>query len=79
MNFMFFIGLFLRKLAYGLGYDIVSDDYKVVYLSYRHTNNESMSDTYASLYSEREGHWETLGISPYDHSLTDRASEVFCL
>ena len=34
LNFLFF-GLFLLKLAYGLGYDIVSDDYKVVSVSYR--------------------------------------------
>ncbi|XP_049388888.1 F-box/kelch-repeat protein At3g06240-like [Solanum stenotomum] len=61
---------------YGLGYDIVSDDYKVVSLSYRDTNNEFMSNTYVDLYSVRKGHWETLGVSPYDHSLTDRASGV---
>ncbi|XP_015168709.1 F-box/kelch-repeat protein At3g06240-like [Solanum tuberosum] len=61
---------------YGLGYDIVSDDYKVVSLSYRDTNNEFMSNTCVDLYSVRKSHWETLGISPYDHSLTDRASGV---
>ncbi|MCD9646951.1 hypothetical protein HAX54_037208 [Datura stramonium] len=61
---------------YGLGYDVLSDDYKVVALSYHDTNNEFKTDTFVDIYSVRKGLWMELENSPYDHSLTDRASGV---
>ncbi|KAG5628067.1 hypothetical protein H5410_013285 [Solanum commersonii] len=55
---------------HGLGYDVVSDDFKVVALS------EGKSVTCVYMYSVRKGLWEKLENSPYDHSLSDHASGV---
>ncbi|XP_060217846.1 F-box/kelch-repeat protein At3g06240-like [Lycium barbarum] len=61
---------------YGLGYDVVSDDYKVVNLSYYDTENyEYWADSFVDMYSVRKGVWKRLE-TPYDHSLTDLASGV---
>ncbi|XP_059311957.1 F-box/kelch-repeat protein At3g06240-like [Lycium ferocissimum] len=61
---------------YGFGYDVVSDDYKVVNLSYYDTNHsEYKADTFVDMYSVRKGVWKRLE-TPYDHSLTDLASGV---
>ncbi|KAK6803764.1 hypothetical protein RDI58_001548 [Solanum bulbocastanum] len=55
---------------HGLGYDVVSDDFKVVALS------EGKRITCVYMYSVRKGLWEKLENSPYDHSLSDLASGV---
>ncbi|XP_009630549.1 F-box/kelch-repeat protein At3g06240-like [Nicotiana tomentosiformis] len=62
---------------YGFGYDVVSDDYKVVALSYYNAVDETVIvDTFVDIYSVRKGLWRRLEISPYDHSVTDLASGV---
>ncbi|XP_049405803.1 F-box/kelch-repeat protein At3g06240-like [Solanum stenotomum] len=55
---------------HGLGFDVVSDDFKVVALS------EGKSVTCVYMYSVRKGLWEKLENSPYDHSLSDHVSGV---
>ncbi|KAG5628066.1 hypothetical protein H5410_013284 [Solanum commersonii] len=60
---------------YGLGYNVVSDDYKVVALSYN-CYNQFRTATCVDIYSVRKGLWEKLENSPYDHSHTDSVSGV---
>uniref|UniRef100_M1A735 Ubiquitin-protein ligase n=1 Tax=Solanum tuberosum TaxID=4113 RepID=M1A735_SOLTU len=58
---------------YGLGYDVVNDDYKVVVLSYP-VKNKTVTCVY--MYSVRKGLWEKLENSPYDHSPFEPRSGV---
>ncbi|WMV10317.1 hypothetical protein MTR67_003702 [Solanum verrucosum] len=60
---------------YGLGYNVVSDDYKVVALSY-YCYNQFRIATCVDINSVRKGLWEKLENSPYDHSHTDSVSGV---
>ncbi|XP_021738889.1 F-box/kelch-repeat protein At3g06240-like [Chenopodium quinoa] len=65
---------------YGLGYDSVSDDYKVVTLSYYDTDNEHEPDCtemFVNVYSVRNGTWKRAESSPYDHAVGHLASGVF--
>ncbi|XP_009630556.1 F-box/kelch-repeat protein At3g06240-like [Nicotiana tomentosiformis] len=64
---------------YGFGYDTLSDDYKVVTLSYYDSfdeNDPAITETFVDIYSLRKGLWKRLESSPYDHPLSDRASGV---
>lgn len=55
--------------AYGLGYDLGSDDYKVVTLSrYREGHIDT---TFVDVYSVRMGLWRRLESLPYDDVLSE--------
>ncbi|XP_074286845.1 F-box protein CPR1-like [Silene latifolia] len=65
---------------YGLGYDHVSDDYKVVTLSYYDTDNEyepDCTEMFVNVYSVRNGTWKQAESSPYDHAVGHLVSGVF--
>ncbi|KMT17809.1 hypothetical protein BVRB_2g033480 [Beta vulgaris subsp. vulgaris] len=64
---------------YGLGYDSVSDDYKVVTISYYDTDNEHEPDCtemFVNVYSVRHGSWKCADSSPYDHAVGHLAAGV---
>lgn len=55
---------------YGVGYDSVSDGYKVVTLSYYDIDNEhelDCTEMFVNVYSVRNGSWKRAHNSPYDH------------
>ncbi|KAK4737803.1 hypothetical protein R3W88_001500 [Solanum pinnatisectum] len=62
---------------YGLGYNVVSDDFKVVVLSFPISNKENKTFTCVYMYSLRKGLWEKLENSPYDHSYFHLCSGAF--
>ncbi|KAL9230473.1 hypothetical protein vseg_005819 [Gypsophila vaccaria] len=65
---------------YGLGYDHVSDDYKVVTLSYYNTDNEyepDCTEMFVNVYSVRSGTWKQVESSPYDHAVGQVTAGVF--
>ncbi|KAK9741598.1 hypothetical protein RND81_03G116300 [Saponaria officinalis] len=65
---------------YGVGYDHVSDDYKVVTLSYYDTDNEHEPDCtemFVNVYSVRTGTWKRGESSPYDHAVGHLTAGVF--
>ncbi|KAK9741604.1 hypothetical protein RND81_03G116700 [Saponaria officinalis] len=65
---------------YGLGYDHVSDDYKVVTLSYYDTYNEyepECTEMFVNVYSGRSGTWKQGESSPYDHAVGHVTAGVF--
>lgn len=56
-------------IMYGFGYDSVSDDYKVVTISYFHYNYLIPPDSMSvHVYSFRSNTWKWVVDSPYDHS-----------
>lgn len=65
---------------YGLGFDSVSDDYKVVTLSYYNTDNEyepDCTEMFVNVYCVRNGTWKKAESSPYDHAVGHITSGVF--
>ncbi|XP_074289768.1 F-box/kelch-repeat protein At3g06240-like [Silene latifolia] len=65
---------------YGLGYDHVNDDYKVVTLSYCDTDNQrgiDCTEMFVNVYSVRNGTWKPAESSPYDHSVGHVTSGVY--
>ncbi|KAJ0427924.1 putative F-box domain-containing protein [Helianthus annuus] len=56
-------------IMYGFGYDSVTDDYKVVTVSYFHYNYlVAPGDMCVCVYSLGEGNWRRVDDSVYDHS-----------
>ncbi|XP_042052670.1 F-box protein CPR1-like [Salvia splendens] len=65
---------------YGLGHDPISDDYKIVALSYWDTDNEynpDCADTFVDVYSVGRGVWRRADNSPYDHAVPHLACGAF--
>ncbi|KAL1548477.1 F-box protein CPR1-like [Salvia divinorum] len=65
---------------YGLGHDMISDDYKIVVLSYWDSDNEcnpDCADTFVDVYSVGRGVWRRAVNSPYDHAVPHLACGAF--
>uniref|UniRef100_A0A803LB17 F-box associated beta-propeller type 1 domain-containing protein n=1 Tax=Chenopodium quinoa TaxID=63459 RepID=A0A803LB17_CHEQI len=59
---------------YGLGYDSVTDNYKIVMLSYYDTDNEHepyCTEMFINVYSVRNDTWKRAESSQYDHGIPD--------
>ncbi|XP_074286840.1 F-box protein CPR1-like [Silene latifolia] len=59
------LDVYPRVTTYGLGYDHVNDDYKVVLVSSYSLEHEPKM--FANVYSVRNGSWKQLETSPYHH------------
>ncbi|KAK9741608.1 hypothetical protein RND81_03G117000 [Saponaria officinalis] len=69
-----------RFTMYGLGYDHVSDDYKIVTISYYNNNNVHepyCTEMFVNVYSVRSGTWKQGESSPYDHVIGYAGAGVF--
>ncbi|CAH1415070.1 unnamed protein product [Lactuca virosa] len=66
------------EIMYGFGYDSLTDDYKVVTISYFHYNYLIPPDDMAvHVYSLRTNTWRRVSDSPYDHSYGRNLPGVF--
>ncbi|KAK2984432.1 hypothetical protein RJ640_014838 [Escallonia rubra] len=67
-------------IMYGFGYDLCSDDYKVVTLSYYDTDNEhepDCADMFVNVYTLKNNSWKRVRNSPYDHAVPLLSMGVF--
>ncbi|KAK1432591.1 hypothetical protein QVD17_09488 [Tagetes erecta] len=67
-------------VMYGFGYDLSSDDYKVISISFWDTDNEhnpDCTDMFVNVFSLRNNSWNKLKNSPYDHAVGHLISGVF--
>ncbi|XP_024961006.1 F-box/kelch-repeat protein At3g06240-like [Cynara cardunculus var. scolymus] len=66
------------EIVYGFGYDSLTDDYKVVTISYFHNHHLIPPDTMSvHVYSLRTNTWRWVTDSPYDFSYGKFVSGVF--
>ena len=73
-------------IMHGLGYDSVSDDYKIVTLSFYDTDNDCgydpatddyCTEMFVNVYSLKSNSWRRAESSPYDHAVSHVTSGVF--
>lgn len=65
---------------HGFGYDRISNDYKVVTLSYYKTANEidpDCEDTFVDVYSLKRDVWKRVDCSAYDHAVPEISAGAF--
>ncbi|KAL2459246.1 F-box/kelch-repeat protein [Forsythia ovata] len=62
---------------HGFGYDVSSDDYKIVTLSYYDPEDVNQPDTFVDVYSVKRGVWRRLEPSPYSHTFPDLSPGAF--
>ncbi|XP_056697985.1 F-box/kelch-repeat protein At3g06240-like [Spinacia oleracea] len=63
---------------YGLGYDSVSDDYRVVMISHKIPGIEpGCIEMFVDVYSVGNGTWKRVDSSPYNHTISDFEAGVF--
>ncbi|CAO2823280.1 unnamed protein product [Amaranthus hypochondriacus] len=75
----------ISHTLYGLGYDSITDDYKVVTLSYYDAyyyedyddDDPNCTDVHITVYSVKNGTWKQAGSSPYDHAVAYPLSGVY--
>ncbi|KNA12349.1 hypothetical protein SOVF_126660 [Spinacia oleracea] len=67
--------------VYGLGYDSVKDDYRVVVISHYDTHNNEIepgcNEMFVDVYSVGNGTWKRVDSSPYDHTISDFEAGAF--